>query len=288
MSLGERDPHTGIHTTGHEWAGITELNTPIPRIVIFFYALTFLIALAMWILLPAWPLISTFTKGMLGVTQRASLQSRLAEAADQKAPWSDKIAAAGLDAIAADPDLRAVALRSGDTLFRDNCAVCHGQNGKGGPGFPNLADDAWLWGGSLDEILETLRVGINAAHEETRVAQMPAFGRDGILAREDIVLLTSYLRSLSGLEEIDPARLENAAALFAENCASCHGAVAKGDVQFGAPNLTDGFWIYGGDRATIYQTIYGGRAGHMPHWGDRLSPVQLKILALYVHSLGGA
>jgi cytochrome c oxidase cbb3-type subunit 3 len=287
MSLGERDPHTGIHTTGHEWAGITELDTPIPRTVIFFYALTFLIALAMWVLLPAWPLITTYTKGVLGYSQRAELENQLAEAAQQKATWSDRIAGAGLEAIATDPELRAIALRGAETLFRDNCAVCHGQGGKGGPGFPNLADGAWLWGGALDEIHETLRVGINAAHEETRTAQMLAFGRDGILEREDIALLNTYVRSLSGLEEIDPARLEDAATLFAENCASCHGEQARGDIELGAPNLTDEFWIYGGDRSAIYQTIYGGRTGQMPHWGDRLSPVQLKILALYVHSLGG-
>lgn len=287
MSVGERDPHTGIHTTGHEWSGITELNTPIPRIVIFFYSMAIVIAVAMWVLLPAWPLITTFTKGLLGITQRATLETQLAEAAEQRAPWNERFAGAELEAIAADPDLLVIALRSGETLFGDNCVVCHGQDGKGGPGYPNLADDAWLWGGALDQIHETLRVGINTTHDETRIAQMLAFGRDEILERADIALLGTYLRSLSGLEEIDPARLEDAAALYAENCASCHGDQAKGDVELGAPNLTDAFWIYGGDRAAIYQTIYAGRTGQMPHWGDRLSPVQLKILALYVHSLGG-
>ena len=211
MSLGERDPHTGIQTTGHEWSGITELNTPIPRIVYFFYGLTFAVALSMWILLPTWPLITTYTKGVLGFSLRAALDDQLAEAAQQKAPWSDRIAEAELEAIAADPALRAIALRTGETLFRDNCAACHGRAGGGGPGFPNLADDAWLWGGSLDAIHETLRVGINAGHEETRVAQMLAFGRDEILEREDIALLARYLRGLSGLEDFDPARLADAA-----------------------------------------------------------------------------
>jgi cytochrome c oxidase cbb3-type subunit 3 len=285
MPVGERDPHTGIFTTGHEWSGITELDTPIPRAVKFFYGLTFAVALAMWILLPTWPLLTTYTPGLLGYSQRDFLRDQLAAAVDQRAGWEERIAALDLNDSADDPEARAIAIGTGETLYADNCAVCHGLDAKGGPGFPDLRDRAWLWGGSAEEIHETLRVGINSQHDETRSGQMPGFGRDQILEREDIRALVTYVRQLAGLEQAEAQSLEVGEALFAENCASCHGEDARGEPTLGAPNLTDGFWIYGGDRETLYRTLFGGRQGHMPHWGDRLSPVQLKILALYVRSL---
>jgi cytochrome c oxidase cbb3-type subunit 3 len=285
MQVGERDPHTGIHTTGHEWSGITELDTPIPRAVKIFYALAFAIGLAMWILLPTWPLLTTYTPGLLGFSQRDFVQDQLAEAVDQRAGWADRIAILDLNDNSGDSEVRDIAIRTGETLFIDNCAVCHGQDASGGPGFPDLRDRAWLWGGTAEEIHETLRVGINSQHDETRLGQMPAFGRDQILERADLRALVTYVRHLAGLEQAEAEAREVGEALFAENCASCHGEDAKGDATLGAPNLTDGFWIYSGDRETVYRTLFGGRQGHMPHWGDRLNPVQLKILALYVRSL---
>ena len=285
MSLGKKDPHTGIYTTGHEWAGITELNTPIPRSVKLSYGITFAIALVIWILLPTWPLITTFTPGLLGFSQRAAVQARLDAATEQRAEWADRIAALDLSAIEADPGAVAIAIKTGAALFADNCAACHGHNARGGPGFPDLSDGSWLWGGTPEDIHETLRVGINSQNDETRFAQMPAFGRDEILEGADLSPLVGYLRHLSGLEEVEAETVELGTTLFAENCASCHGEDAKGDITLGAPNLTDDFWIYGGDRRTLYKTLYDGRQGHMPHWSDRLSPVQLKVLALYVHGL---
>jgi cytochrome c oxidase cbb3-type subunit 3 len=243
MSLGKKDPHTGIHTTGHEWAGITELNTPIPLAVKLCYGLTFAIALLLWVLLPTWPLITTYTPGLLGFSQRDAVQGQLDSAKGQRAPWADRVAALDLGAIDGDPDAKAIAIRTGKALW------------------------------------------INSQNDETRFAQMPAFGRDQILEGGDIGPLVAYLRHLSGLEEAEAETVEQGAALFAENCASCHGEAAKGDITLGAPNLTDGVWIYGGDRRTLYKTLYDGRQGHMPHWSERLSPVQLKVLALYVHSL---
>jgi cytochrome c oxidase cbb3-type subunit 3 len=285
MSLGKKDPHTGIHTTGHEWAGITELNTPIPLAVKLCYGLTFAIALLLWVLLPTWPLITTYTPGLLGFSQRDAVQGQLDAAKGQRAPWADRVAALDLGAIDGDPDAKAIAIRTGKALFADNCAACHGHDARGGPGFPDLSDGAWLWGGTPEDIHETLRVGINSQNDETRFAQMPAFGRDELLEGGDLGPLVGYLRHLSGLEEAEAETVEQGAALFAENCASCHGEAAKGDITLGAPNLTDGVWIYGGDRRTLYKTLYDGRQGHMPHWSERLSPVQLKVLALYVHSL---
>lgn len=285
MQVAERDPHTGILTTGHEWSGITELDTPIPRAVKFFYGLAFAVGIIMWILLPTWPLITTYTPGLLGFSQRDFVQGQLADAEDQRASWEGRIAELGLNDSSDDPEARAIAVRTGETLFADNCAVCHGLNARGGPGFPDLGDGAWLWGGTAEDIHETLRVGINSRHDETRVGQMPAFGRDQMLERADIRALVTYVRNLSGLEQAEASDLEVGAALFAENCAPCHGEKAKGDPAFGAPDLTDGTWIYGGDRDTVYRTLFDGRQGHMPHWEDRLSPIQLRILALYVQSL---
>ncbi len=286
MALGKRDPLTGKHTTGHEWAGITEFDTPIPRFVFLCYGVTFVIAVIMWILLPAWPLISTYTPGLLGFSQADFVQGQLAKAAGERAEWSDRIAAMDLEAVAMDREVRAIAVRTGETLFGDNCAVCHGTTGKGGPGFPNLADAAWLWGGTPADIHETLRVGINSSHENTRVGQMLAFGRDQILDRAAIQTVVTYVRSLSGLEQADGEVLESGKAIFAEQCASCHGEAATGDTEVGAPNLTDDAWIYGGSRERVFATVYGGRQGQMPHWSGRLDGVQLKLLALFVHSLG--
>ncbi len=285
MPVGERDPHTGIFTTGHEWSGITELDTPIPRAVWFFYGLAFAVALSMWILLPTWPLLTTYTPGLLGYSQRDFLRDQLAAAADQRAGWEDRIAALDLNDSADDPEARAIAIETGETLYADNCAVCHGLDAKGAPDIPNLRDGAWLWGGTAEDIHETLRVGINSEHDETRSSQMPAFGRDQILERSDIRALVTYVRHLAGLEQAEAADLEVGAALFAENCASCHGGDARGDPTLGAPDLSDGVWVSGGDRDTVYRTLFGGRQGHMPHWDERLSPVQLRILALYVRNL---
>ena len=173
MSLGERDPHTGINTTGHEWSGIKELDTPIPKAVKFFYGLTFLIALAMWILLPTWPLITTYTSGLLGFSQRDFVADQLAGAAVQRADWADRIAGLDVSEGGDDPQARAIAVHAGETLFSDNCAACHGQDGTGGPGFPNLTDGAWIWGGTPEDIHETLRVGINSRHDETTLARCP-------------------------------------------------------------------------------------------------------------------
>lgn len=285
MPVGERDPHTGILTTGHEWSGITELNTPIPRAVKFSYGLTFAVALIMWVLLPAWPLVTTYTPGLLGYSQGGFVQDQLAEAETQRADWENRIAKLDLNNDADDPEARAIALKTGKTLYMDNCAVCHGTEARGQPYFPNLTDGAWLWGGTAEDIHETLRVGINSEHDETRLSQMPGFGRDQILERTDIRTLVTYVRHLAGLEQAEAGALEVGETLFGENCAACHGEDARGDPTLGAPNLTDGIWISGGDRDTIYRTAFNGQMGHMPHWDDRLSPVQLKILALYVRNL---
>jgi cytochrome c oxidase cbb3-type subunit 3 len=289
MTLKERDPHTGYLTTGHEWNGIKELNTPVPRPVLFFLAVTFLFSVVYWVLMPAWPIGSTFTRGMLGIDQRTSVARDLEEARALRAGWEKRIETGSYAAIQADDGLMRIVRTTGRTLFGDNCAVCHGVNGTGGPGFPDLAAGSWLWGGTPEAIARTIQVGINATHDDTRVSQMPAFGRDGMLPRKEIDDVIVFVRSLSDPSVAADSGAERVAAgraVFAANCASCHGENAKGNIEMGAPDLTDAHWIYGGSPSAIAETLYAGRQGQMPTWEGRLSPLDRKILTLYVLDLG--
>ena len=279
-----RDSHTGYLTTGHEWNGITELNTPVPRPVYFFLTIAVLFSIGYWILMPAWPLGDSYTKGLLGSDQRSIIAASLKDAAADRSVWTRKIAKEDYAQILTDPALMTNVRETGHVLFGDNCAVCHGIDAKGGPGFPNLTTSSWLWGGKPEDIFNTIRVGINSAHKDSRSSQMPAFGRDQMLPRGDVLKVASYVYSLSrpGSKEIDPKHVEGGKAIFAANCVSCHGQDAKGNPELGAPDLTDKFWIYGGDLETIDTTVWGGRAGHMPAWEDRLSELDRKILTLYL------
>ncbi|HSE74513.1 MAG TPA: cytochrome-c oxidase, cbb3-type subunit III [Dongiaceae bacterium] len=286
MPVEERDPHSGYLMTGHEWNGIKELNTPVPRVVYFFLIVTTLFAVGYWILMPAWPIGTTYTKGLLGIDQRTTVADSLKQAALARAAWSERIETTDFADIQSDSQLMAFVRETGRALFGDKCAACHGRNARGGRGFPNLTTTSWLWGGDPAAIAETIRVGINSAHPETRVSQMLAFGRDGMISRGDVDNVVAFVRSLSH-QAADASADQIAAgkAVFAANCASCHGDEGTGKTDAGAPNLTDKFWIYGGDLQSIYTTVWNGRQGHMPTWESRLSPVERKILALYLVDL---
>ncbi len=286
MALSERDPYTGKLTTGHEWNGIRELDSPVPRAVLFFLATFVAFAIVWTVLMPAWPSLTGYTRGVLGIDQQREVEQSLAEAAAERANWVARIESADLSAIAADPDLMDIARERGATLFGDNCAACHGTGARGGPGFPNLASAPTLWGDTPDLLLETIRVGINSAHPQTRFAQMPAFGRDGTLDAAAIRAVTSYVRSLSRPSIADPGGA--GAEVFASLCSGCHGADATGLPGTGAPNLADGFWTYGGTQDAVFRSIFAGRQGHMPHWEGRLAPVDLRMLALYLADLRSA
>ncbi|TAA52514.1 cytochrome-c oxidase, cbb3-type subunit III [Shinella sp. JR1-6] len=287
MATERHDPTTGRVTTGHEWNGIEELDTPIPRVVLFFLTVTTLFAIVYWILMPAWPLGVSYTKGLLGIDQRTVVTQQVEDAAAARAAWTGRIAEASLAEIAADDTLMQHVRETGRTLFIDNCAACHGTRGTGGPGFPNLAAKAWLWGGEPETIAETIRIGINSTNEETRVSQMMAFGRDGILDDKQVRAVAAYVRSLSALpmSEADAAAAEAGKEVFTANCVACHGEDGRGSTEAGAPDLTDATWIYGSSAQTVYSSVYSGRQGHMPHWEGRLSPVDIKLLALYVGTL---
>jgi cytochrome c oxidase cbb3-type subunit 3 len=287
MALEDRDAHSGYLTTGHEWNGIKELNTPVPRPVYFFLAVAVAFALGYWVLMPTWPTGTSYTKGLLGANDRVDVANSVKLAAADRAVWLSRIEQSDFAAIQADPRLMTFVRQAGRTLFGDNCAACHGRNATGGPGFPNLTTTSWLWGGTPEIIAETIRVGINATHKDTRTSQMPAFGRDQMIPRDDIERVAAYVRSLSDPAATDTPKdkIAPGKVVFAANCVACHGATAAGNPELGAPNLTDRFWIYGASYAEIYTTIWGGRQGHMPTWEARLPAVERKILALYLVDL---
>jgi cytochrome c oxidase cbb3-type subunit 3 len=288
MAVEERDPYTGYLTTGHEWNGIKELNTPVPRPVYFFLTVATTFAVIYWFLMPAWPIGVTYTKGLLGVDQRAIVTENLKQAALDRSIWSKRIETESFKDIQTDPRLMEIVRETGRTLFGDNCAACHGRDARGNRGFPNLTTSSWLWGGNPEAIAETIRVGVNSTHPETRTSQMPAFGRDAMLSRGDIENVVAYVRSLfepSVAAKPATEKLKAGRSLFAVNCASCHGDDGKGNPELGTPNLTDQFWIYGGDTDTIFTTVWGGRQGHMPTWEKRLPLVDRKVLTLYLLEL---
>jgi cytochrome c oxidase cbb3-type subunit 3 len=289
MEVSERDPATGRETTGHEWNGIKELDTPVPRGVLMFLIVTHIWALAWWFLVPAWPLGTTYTRGLLGVDQRTTVEARVIEGQRERAAWTARLESEPYDAIMADEGLMQTVRHTGRQLFGDNCAACHGRDGKGGANYPDLTDDDWLWGGGPELIEQTMRVGINTAHPDSRVGQMPAFGRDEMLDREQVRNVAAYVYSLTNPDYSTPENLNRINAgkeVFVTTCAACHGENAQGNREVGAPNLTDAYWIYGGSMDTIITSVHGGRQGHMPTWDERLTTAEIRTLAVYVHDLG--
>lgn len=279
------DPLTGTETTGHEWDGIQELNTPLPKWWLYVFYATILWAMVYSVLYPSWPWLSGYVGGALGYTTRGTFVETMKNVQASRAGWTDKLAAASLQQINDDPELLQVATAGGRTIFANNCAPCHGTGAVGRPGgFPALVDDDWLWGGTLEDIQTTVTHGIrNDVDADARISQMPAYGVDGLLTAAQINAVAEHVLALSGQGN------ENAegAAIFAENCAACHGELGKGEPSLGAPNLTDAIWLYGGTKQAIVAQVTKPRMGVMPAWHTRLTPVEIKQVAVYVHSLGG-
>jgi cytochrome c oxidase cbb3-type subunit III len=279
----EKDVVTGTDTTGHEWDGIKELNTPLPKWWVYVFWATVIWSVVYYVLYPSVPWFTGYFKGVLGYSQRVELDNRLKEARAEQAKYLTRIKAATPAVILKDNDLRTFAIAGGRSAFAINCAPCHGPGGGGRPGAPVLADDDWLWGGTIDQIYKTIRYGIRSGNDEGRSGDMPAFGADNTLKPDQIAALADYVLSLSGKGKATEA----AKALFAENCASCHGATGKGNTEVGAPNLTDAIWFHSGTRKGIIAQITKPAHGVMPAWTGRLSEETIKMLAVYVHSLGG-
>lgn len=290
MAVEERDPYTGHLTTGHDWNGIKELNTRVPTAIWVFVAVTHIFAFVYWILMPTWPLGVTYTKGLLGIDQRQVVAQSLERANAERATWMHKVETEDFKTILADQTLMRDVRETGHRLFGDNCAACHGRDAQGQPGYPNLVSKSLLWGEDPAAIAETLRIGINSGHQEARSSQMPAFGRDKMLTREEIEHVVTYVQSLSGHKPAGTSAATLAAGeeVFNGNCVACHGEKGTGNPEMGSRNLTDNSWVYGGDRRSIMETVWTGRQGQMPTWEGRLSPVQRKILALYITDLRAA
>ena len=285
----EIDPHSQVETTGHEWDGIKELNNPLPRWWLFIFWGTIAVAIIYWVLMPAWPAppgMQGNTLGVLGQSDRATVAAEVSLTAKMRAELASRLSAVDASAILQDHDLSQLALGLGESAFGDNCATCHGAGGRGAKGYPRLADDIWLWGGTLTDIETTIRHGIRSDDPDARTTDMPAFGRDEFLASAEIKDLVEFVTAISG-RKANLAAVDRARPIFQTNCASCHGVDARGDRAQGAPNLTDAEWLYGGDRDTLQATIFGARRGVMPAWTTRFDPATIRALAVYVHSLGG-
>jgi cytochrome c oxidase cbb3-type subunit 3 len=281
---GHIDAPTGIATTGHEWDGIGELNTPMPRWWLWIFYATHVWALGYIILYPAIPLLRDGTTGLLGWHSRLEVAQEIDTVEMTRADLYARIGELPLESIAADEELKQVAFRGGESAFKVNCVQCHGADAAGTIGIANLNDDDWIWGGTLDEIHYTINHGVRFTSDpDTRYSEMPAFGRDEILDRTQIAAVTDHVLALSG-EGPDNA---DGAALFADNCASCHGERGEGNHDMGAPQLNDAVWLLSGDRGTVQRQIHTPRHGAMPAWGQRLDAATIKQLAVYVHGLGG-
>lgn len=281
------DELSGVETTGHEWNGIKELNNPLPLWWLYSFYACVIWALLYTVAYPAWPGISSATSGVLGYSSRGKVAADIEQATAAQSVYVDKIAAMDLADIAADTELNQFALAGGGAVFRTYCSQCHGSGAAGAVGYPNLNDDDWIWGGTTEEIYLTIAHGIRSAEDDdTRDSAMPAFGKDELLEKAEIAQVVEHVLAISG-QDHDKALAEDGAAVFAENCASCHGENGRGMVEMGAPNISDAIWLYGGDRETITYTVVNSRAGMMPAWLGRLTDAQVKEVALYVHGLGG-
>lgn len=281
------DPATGSEIKEHEWDGIHELDTPMPRWWLWTFYATIIFAIGYVIAYPAIPLATRATQGMLGWTSRSSLKVEQQQADAARADILKALKDTEIETLDPKSPLMQAAIEGGRAAFKVNCVQCHGSGAAGTKGYPNLNDDDWLWGGDMAAIHKTLEVGIrDPGNANTRISAMPAFGRDGILQPAEVEDVVSYVLTLSKQQKVDPAA-RRGAKIYADNCAVCHGPTGTGDRQLGAPNLTDPIWLYGGDRESIRQTVHNSRNGVMPAWGERLDPETVKMLTAYVHALGG-
>jgi cytochrome c oxidase cbb3-type subunit 3 len=284
---GATGPQKSVQTTGHVWDDdIRELDTPLPLWWLYTFYACIVWSVGCWILYPSWPTLQGYTMGVLGVSDRSAVATELAAAKQSQETFRKQLASASATDVRNNPELLRFAMASGGASFQTNCAPCHGRGAQGFVGYPNLNDDDWLWGGTLEDIETTLLYGIRSGHAEARVSQMPRYGVDGILSPAEIDAVTNYVRGLAKLP-VDQALAQKGSTIFAEQCASCHGETGQGNAQLGAPNLADAIWLYGSSPEAVTQTIVAGRNGVMPGWIDRLDRATIKSLAVYVHSLGG-
>ncbi len=288
---GEHDPVTGRHTTGHEWDGLKELNTPLPKWWFWTFVATVVWGIGYAVLYPSVPWFTTYYPGLLGFSQRARVEADVRALDGRRSEVMGRLKAVPLADVRKDEALYAVAMAAGRIAFANNCQSCHGPGGEGRPGYPALAGDAWIWGGSLDAIKQTVTYGIRSGHPDARVSMMPRFGLDGMLKPAEIDAVADYVMTL--YRPAAPAGDEangdvaKGGAIFAENCAACHGDKGQGNRELGAPALRSGVHLYGDSREVVRAQIVNPRQGVMPNWNTRLDEATIRAVTLYVHGLGG-
>ncbi|MDO5643925.1 MAG: cytochrome-c oxidase, cbb3-type subunit III [Paracoccus sp. (in: a-proteobacteria)] len=292
-----RGPRTGkrragnkpveVQSTGHSWDGIEEYDNPLPRWWLWTFYVTIVWAILYTIAYPAWPLINGATQGLLGTNYRKEVAAEIQRYNDANADIRARLASVELTEIANDPELVSYAGNAGRAIFSTWCAQCHGAGAAGARGYPNLLDNVWLWGGTIEDIHTTVMHGIrNTDDPDARYSEMPRFGVDGILTNAEIDEVTNYVLLLSG-QQHDAALASAGETIYVDNCSVCHLEDGTGDQFQGAPDLTDAVWLYGGDPATIRQSIHDARFGVMPAWSNRLSEDDIRAVTFYVHGLGG-
>ena len=285
MSKAPQNNKHEVETTGHSWDGIEEYNNPLPRWWLWTFYACIIWGIAYSIAYPAWPMIKEATPGLLGFSTRAQVAEEIASVDAANEAIEAKLVATPLTEVSADAELNQFAVNAGGAVFRTWCAQCHGSGAAGAKGYPNLLDDDWLWGGDIEAIHATISHGIrNEEDPDARFSQMPAFGE--ILSGEEIAQLVAHVQTISG-QEADTTLASAGETLFLDNCSSCHAEDGTGMRDLGAPNLTDAIWLYGGDEATLTETITNARFGVMPAWSERLSEADIAAVATYVHGLGG-
>lgn len=261
------DDAAKVETMGHVWdENLEELNTPLPKWWLYSFLFTLVWGVGYLIFYPG---LGTYP-GVLHWSSKKQFDQEMQTAADTYGPLYEQYKNTDLLTLAKDD----AALKIGERLYASYCTTCHGSDARGARGFPNLRDNDWLYGGSPETIETTILNG--------RQAAMPAWGE--VLSHEDIFNVASYVEQLSG-REVDTTHASLGGEIFKNNCAICHGAEGKGNPMFGAPNLTDDIWLYGGSQKVIMQTIESGRNGRMPAHKEFLGEAKVHILAAYIYSL---
>ena len=274
-------------TTGHSWDGIEEYDNPMPRWWLWIFYATIIWGVWYVIAYPAWPLVQGATEGYKTWSTRENVASEIEQAEAANSEINERLVSAELSSIPDNEELQGYATSAGASVYQTWCAQCHGSGAAGVQvgGYPNLLDNDWLWGGTVEDIHYTIAHGIrNEDDPDARFSQMPAYGE--ILEREEIEQVVNYAMSLSG----KPRDAEAAVAgeeIFLNNCAACHMEDGGGMAALGAPALNDQIWLYGGDYETIMETVTYSRYGVMPPWNVRLSDAEVRAVAVYVHQLGG-
>ncbi len=282
----EKDAVSGRETTGHEWDGLKELNNPLPSWWFWTFVATVVWSIGFCIVYPSWPSLHSYFPGLWGYSTRDGVTADVAALAAQRAAVLDTIKDVPIEQARQDPALMAVANTAGRIAFANNCQPCHGAGGAGRPGYPALASDRWIWGGTLSDIQTSITYGIRSGHAEARVSQMLRFGIDGVLKPEEIAAVADYVLTLYGKAPPSQASAKGQA-IFAENCVACHGETGEGKREVGGPSLKGAVHLYGDTSAAIIAQVTNPRMGVMPNWNTRLDPATIKALALYVHALGG-